>query len=146
MRFESSIMVQLIRRSIFHFSRTLLCGLLAFLLAQGQWLLLQGVAWTDMVQDNSRGKTLLERAESTFSGTQPCPLCLTVSQGLHGDAAGEDAPKAPQPPEDLRLIFALLEAETQPRPSLDDLTFARSGPMPASAPADPPALPPPRFG
>lgn len=109
-------------------------------------MLLQGVAWVEMMRDTDRGETLVERAGSTFSGTAPCELCLVVQTGLHGAPEDTGPASAPVQQDDFRLIYTLLTLDGLDSPWVHDLSFAKGRPLPASAPADPPALPPPRFG
>ena len=124
----------------------MLCGVLIFLLGQGQWVLLQGVAWVEMLQDTERGVTLAERAASTFSGTAPCELCLVVQSGLQGETGEEETSQAPAPQDDLRLVYIHLTADTLDAPGVHILSFARGGLLPGSAVADPPLVPPPILG
>lgn len=126
--------------------RLTLGGLLAFLLVQGPWMVLQGVAWAGMLRDTERGATLMERAGSTFSGTQPCDLCLVVQNRQHGNPAEEETPKPPAPPDELRLIYTLLPSSTLDVPKPRAGWFHTGWQPPASAPADPPSLPPPIHG
>ena len=55
---------------------------LVLLLSGSHWTLLQGVAWTTMLLDSERGSTISERAVNTFSGDNPCTLCLVIQDGL----------------------------------------------------------------
>lgn len=127
-------------------ARIMLCALLVFLLGQGPWMLLQGVAWVEMMQDAERGATLVERAGSTFSGTAPCELCLVVQSGLHGETGEEETPQAPAPRDDLRLVYLYLSPGTLDAPGVHVLSFVTGGLLPGSAVADPPLVPPPILG
>lgn len=124
-------------------ARSLLCGMLMFLLGQGQWMLLQGVAWLEMLQDTERGTTLVERAGSTFSGLAPCELCVVVQSGLQGGTEDTGPASAPVQQDDFRLIYTFLTPEALDRPWVNDLSFAAGGLLPGSAVADPPSVPPP---
>lgn len=59
----------------------LLVLLAAVQILGGHWAVLQSVAWTGMLIDNLRGRTVVEAVERTFSGKAPCKLCVAVKQG-----------------------------------------------------------------
>jgi hypothetical protein len=42
------------------------------------WLVLQSVAWTTMLVENSRRGSLVEAVKTTFDGAHPCGLCKTI--------------------------------------------------------------------
>jgi hypothetical protein len=43
------------------------------------WALLQTVAWTTMLADNLRTRSLSESVERTFDGKYPCPICKAIA-------------------------------------------------------------------
>jgi hypothetical protein len=45
------------------------------------WALLQTVAWTTMLADNLRTRSLSESVERTFDGHYPCPICKAIAAG-----------------------------------------------------------------
>jgi hypothetical protein len=139
-------MTTLLSHSYIRLTRSLLCGLLVFLLSQGQWMLLQGVAWMEMLQDAERGETLVERFGNTFSGTAPCELCVVVQTGLHGEPEDTGPASASVQQDDFRLIYTLLTPEKLDAPWVNDLSFVAGGLLPGSAVADPPSVPPPILG
>ena len=55
-----------------------------FAIAGGHLLVIQTVAWSTMIVKYSRGVTVAEAVEKTFSGKAPCKLCKAVEAG-HGD-------------------------------------------------------------
>ncbi len=59
-----------------------LLALLAILVASGgHWLLLQSVAWANMIVAFSQTDSLTTALEKTFDGRHPCPLCKKIQQG-----------------------------------------------------------------
>lgn len=76
--------------------------LLILLLTGSHWALLQGVAWSSMMFDSSRGATVVERAESTFSGQQPCSLCIAIQDGVQEERQ-ETERRASRSHEEVRL-------------------------------------------
>jgi len=47
----------------------------------GHWAFLQSVAWVGMTVEYSKGGSLLDALEKTFSGEHPCKLCKVVDAG-----------------------------------------------------------------
>lgn len=62
----------------------LLC-LAMFTIAGGHWLLLQSIAWAQMIRDYSRDTSLVEAVEMTFSGKQPCAMCVRINEGKNSE-------------------------------------------------------------
>jgi hypothetical protein len=59
-----------------------LLGLLAVLLAGGtHWLVLQSVAWGQMLIAYSQHDSFRQAVTKTFDGRHPCSLCLQVQRG-----------------------------------------------------------------
>jgi hypothetical protein len=54
--------------------------LAVFVMAGGHWWALQLVAWARMITDDSRQYPLSTAIERTFSGKNPCALCLRIRQ------------------------------------------------------------------
>ena len=44
------------------------------------WALLQSVAWTSMLANNLRTRSLSESVSRTFGGQYPCPLCRAIAE------------------------------------------------------------------
>ena len=44
------------------------------------WALLQTVAWTSMLANNLRTRSLTESVSRTFDGRYPCPLCRAIAE------------------------------------------------------------------
>ncbi|MFZ4116176.1 MAG: hypothetical protein ACOYK6_05570 [Chthoniobacterales bacterium] len=51
-----------------------------FAIAGGPLLVLQGVAWTGMVQEYSKTETLTSALQKTFSGKYRCSLCKKIAE------------------------------------------------------------------
>ncbi len=51
-----------------------------FIIAGGPLLVLQGVAWTGMVQEYSKNDTLANALQKTFSGKYRCSLCQKIAE------------------------------------------------------------------
>lgn len=65
------------RRS--HLACVAVLAAVSLLLASGaHWVLLQGVAWTQMLVDYSRTESVTSAVAKTFDGKHPCRLCDRV--------------------------------------------------------------------
>ncbi|MFV0415247.1 MAG: hypothetical protein ACK5NG_02650 [Chthoniobacterales bacterium] len=54
----------------------------ALSLAGGHWIVLQSIAWTQMmVEYSENGTPFTEAAIKTFSGEFPCSMCLKIEEG-----------------------------------------------------------------
>jgi hypothetical protein len=49
-----------------------------FSLAGGHWLVLQTVAWAQMLRDYSKNAPIAEAIQRTFSGASPCTMCKMI--------------------------------------------------------------------
>ena len=47
----------------------------------GHWVVLQSVAWTNMLAENLRAVSVTEAFEKTFDGQHPCRLCKAIKEG-----------------------------------------------------------------
>ena len=60
---------------------TLFVVLVAFTFScGGQWPVLQGVAWANMIREYSEMVPLSQAVQMTFSGQYPCPLCKAIAE------------------------------------------------------------------
>src|SRR5947199_7590809 len=50
------------------------------------WLVLQSVAWANMLVDSSQRYSLQQAIAQTFSGDHPCDLCKRISSRTTNDA------------------------------------------------------------
>jgi hypothetical protein len=108
---------------------------LAFWVTGGQWLMLQSVAWLNMVRDYSQSSTLSRALAKTFDGNHPCPLCRFIQKEKSAQHSPKSIP-APQKNPFLAIPFAILALMflRQPRPLF---SFTRL-PEPYSSPFFPP--------
>ena len=67
--------------------------LIAALLAScgAHWLVLQSIAWTAMLVENSQRTSLVEAVKRTFDGAHPCDLCKQIATGQQHEKKS-DAP------------------------------------------------------
>jgi len=47
----------------------------------GHWVVLQSVAWTNMLWENAKSSAVTVAIEKTFDGQHPCDLCKAIAQG-----------------------------------------------------------------
>ena len=60
---------------------TLLVVLGAFIFScGGQWAVLQGVAWANMIREYSEMVPLSQAVQMTFSGQYPCAICKAIAE------------------------------------------------------------------
>jgi hypothetical protein len=65
---------------------TLLVVLVAFTFSSGgQWPILQGVAWANMIREYSEMVPVREAVAMTFSGQYPCALCKAIAERKQAD-------------------------------------------------------------
>ena len=51
----------------------------------GHWVVLQSVAWTNMLAENLREISVTEAFEKTFDGQHPCRLCTAIKEGKRSE-------------------------------------------------------------
>jgi hypothetical protein len=60
--------------------------LIAFIFScGGQWYMLQGVAWANMIREYSAVVPVAQAVEMTFSGHFPCSLCKAIASRKSSD-------------------------------------------------------------
>lgn len=116
--------------------------LLILLLTGSHWMLLQGVAWSSMMLDSSRGATFVERAESTFSGQQPCGLCIAVQDGLQEERR-ETERRGSRSQEEVRLTAVPTTAPAEVYRRQSEASFRVSAVVILSQARPAPPTPPP---
>ena len=57
------------------------------------WVVLQSVAWTTMLAENLRTKSVTEAVERTFDGKHPCSLCKQIAKGQQSEKKSEFRPE-----------------------------------------------------
>jgi hypothetical protein len=101
------------------------------------WALLQSVAWTTMLADNLRTRSVTEAVSQTFDGDHPCPLCKAITAAKkteHKSEATSPAQKLEFPPSAEKVVL-IAPKNFHPFPLVN--YFAESLPQK-------PLLPPPR--
>jgi hypothetical protein len=106
----------------------------------GHWVVLQTVAWTDMLAENLQTSSVTEAISKTFGGTHPCKLCKQISSGKQAEKKSESPLQIKKlefvserpafvfvAPQEFRLMSELFSP-------LDDLTHLPSVPPPRSLP------------
>src|SRR5262245_18723158 len=64
--------------------------IIAVLTAAGtHWLVLQSVAWTNMLMDNLQTSSLAQAVGRTFDGKHPCNLCKQIVKGKRTEKKSE---------------------------------------------------------
>jgi hypothetical protein len=53
------------------------------------WAVLQSVAWTTMLADNLRTRSLSESVLRTFDGKYPCPICKAIAAAKKSEKKSE---------------------------------------------------------
>jgi hypothetical protein len=46
----------------------------------GQWYVLQGIAWVNMIREYSQMVPLIQAVQMTLSGQYPCALCKAIAE------------------------------------------------------------------
>jgi hypothetical protein len=60
---------------------TLLAVLVAFVFScGGQWYVLQGIAWVNMIREYSQMVPFSQAVEMTLSGQYPCSICKAIAE------------------------------------------------------------------
>lgn len=87
-------------------------ALSALLLASGaHWVLLQGLAWTQMLADYSRSDSIAAAVAKTFDGKHPCRLCHRVVKESTGD---RELPASVDPAQKVGFFLAPPTADIAP--------------------------------
>jgi hypothetical protein len=60
---------------------TLLVVLVAFVFScGGHWVILQGIAWTNMIREYSQVVPFTQAVQMTLSGQYPCAICKVIAE------------------------------------------------------------------
>ena len=68
---------------MFHRLGKYLCVLAAFAVMDTHLIFVQGWAWGTMLQERAPERGVVEALDSTFSGSEPCPMCSAVQEEQH---------------------------------------------------------------
>ena len=67
---------------------TFLVVLVAFIFScGGQWVVMQGVAWVNMIREYSGMVPFSQAVQMTFSGQYPCAICKAIAEKKEQDNA-----------------------------------------------------------
>ena len=67
---------------------TVIIVLVAFLFScGGQWTVLQGLAWANMIREYSQVVPLGQAVQMTFSGQYPCAMCKAIADKKNSEDA-----------------------------------------------------------
>jgi hypothetical protein len=72
-----------------------------FTICGGHWIVLQGIAWGEMLVTALQGKTLVTAISQTFDGNHPCSICKSIQH----DTAKQKRPEVQSSV--AKLIFIL---------------------------------------
>jgi hypothetical protein len=103
---------------MFHRLGITLVALALFTIAGGHWLVLQSVAWGQMLNDYSRGGSFTTAVEKTFSGKYPCAMCRKIAE-----AKKQEEQKAPLLKADKKVeVFVAQAAALLRRPVAEEFS------------------------
>lgn len=119
---------------------TLLVVLVAFVFScGGQWYVLQGIAWANMIRDYSVSVPFAQAVKMTLSGQYPCAICKVIAEKKNQE---NDKLATMEKQEKKILSSSLIFAAPFPRHIIPDFP-ARDESLRTWS--EPPPLPPPRF-
>lgn len=120
--------------------RLFFCFLALIQALGGQWIGLQGIAWTQMLVQNSQHYTLKQSVTRTFDGKHPCAVCHRIQAGRSQERS---KPQSTLPEfRSVELIFARAPSLEQITPDLE-ISFHPIGFKIPSPLTYPPLSPPP---
>ena len=102
------------------------------------WLMLQSVAWTNMVIDYSRTSSLKTAIEQTFDGQHPCKLCKLIQKARQSSPQQQLQQPVAKHDDVSTVAPALLF------PDAPGFRFAATAEILLPSRTDPPPVPPPR--
>ena len=116
-----------------------LCVAAALIIAVGgHWAVLQSVAWVSMAVNYSQTDSIDVALEKTFSGKNPCKLCLAVKEGKQEEKK-QDLTKL-----ETKLDLLCLRQFTFIHPALPSYLLPSTSDL-ALPRGEAPPTPPPRF-
>ena len=126
-------------KCLFHKFLIVCCALY---LSGAHWMVLQTTAWTGMLLSRSSRAGVAEAVTTTFSGEQPCRMCVAISKGEQEER--EHQPLAPvlKKMQEIKLV-AMDSFELPARVSGGEMQwpeFVCSDPWRTEAPPVPPPL------
>jgi hypothetical protein len=90
-----------------------------FSLAGGHWMVMQTVAWGQMLRDYSKNASTAQAIQRTFSGAAPCTMCKMIAKGQQTEEKVPAAPKLDKKAE----VFPLSARDHLRKPECKDFSY-----------------------
>ena len=124
---------------MFHRLGITLVALALFTIAGGHWLVLQSVAWSQMLRAYSQGGSITMAVEKTFSGKYPCAMCRKIAEAKKQEEQKNPLLKADKKVE----VFVAQAAATLRRPPAEKFSHPAVADSRFASRFDPPPVPVP---
>jgi hypothetical protein len=108
-----------------------------FSLAGGHWLVLQTVAWAQMLRDYSKSAPIAEAIERTFSGGYPCTMCIKITEEQQKEEKAPATVKLDKKAE----LFLLSARDLLRKPETKDFSYLPSGEIAVAERSEAPPVP-----
>jgi hypothetical protein len=108
-----------------------------FSLAGGHWLVLQTVAWAQMLRDYSKSAPIAEAIERTFSGSYPCTMCIKITEEQQKEEKAPATVKLDKKAE----LFLLSARDLLRKPEAKDFSYLPSGEIAVAERSEAPPVP-----
>jgi len=106
-------------------------------LAGGHWLVLQTVAWAQMLRDYSKSAPIAEAIERTFSGDYPCTMCIKITEEQQKEEKAPATVKLDKKAE----LFLLSARDLLGKPESKDFSYLPSGEIAVAERSEAPPVP-----
>jgi hypothetical protein len=110
-------------------------------LTGGHWMVLQTVAWAQMLRDYSKSTPIAEAIERTFSGGYPCGMCIKISKGKQKEEKAPATVKLDKKAE----LYLLSARDWLRKPESKDFSYLPSGEIAVAERSEAPPVPVPIF-
>ena len=108
-----------------------------FSLAGGHWLVLQTVAWAQMLRVYSKSAPIAEAIERTFSGGYPCTMCIKITEEQQKEEKAPATVKLDKKAE----LFLLSARDLLRKPESKDFSYLPSGEIAVAERSEAPPAP-----
>ena len=108
-----------------------------FSLAGGHWLVLQTVAWAQMLRDYSQSAPIAEAIERTFSGAYPCTMCIRITEEQQKEGKAPATVKLDKKAEPILLS----SRDLLRKPESKDFSYLPSGEIAVAERSEAPPVP-----
>ena len=108
-----------------------------FSLADGHWLVLQTVAWAQMLRAYSKSAPIAEAIERTFSGGYPCTMCIKITEEQQKEEKAPATVKLDKKAE----LFLLSARDLLRKPETRDFSYLPSGEIAVAERSEAPPVP-----